>query len=163
MPTRTGFSKVENPILPDKPKKTRGKKPTKNDGLRYYQDTMTRNRVKRISCAKQMIQDGQDKDAVVSHIMANYDVTESTAKNDYQTGKRLVTYAMVYDADTIRNRNMERLDMIAECATDDENYKEAIHAIDVLNKTANVYVQKEEITVDGADIHFTFGGQIQNT
>ena len=110
-----------------------------------------------------MIQDGQDKDAVVSHIMAAYDVTESTAKNDYQTGKRLVTYAMVYDADTIRNRNMERLDMIAECATDDENYKEAIHAIDVLNKTANVYVQKEEITVDGADIHFTFGGQIQNT
>jgi predicted ATP-grasp superfamily ATP-dependent carboligase len=64
---------------------------------------------------------------------------------------------MAWDAETIRNKNIQRLSEIAEETHEECDYQNAIKAIDVLNKTANVYIDKKEINIDGNEISFTFG------
>lgn len=137
--------------------RVKGKKGKTPDGLKIYKEKAIRRRVNILRYTKQRIEEGYSGEEIRQMLMDNYEITAKTAERYYCRAKELITYSMVWDADTIRNRNIQRLDEIVEETKEDEDYQNAIKAIDVLNKTANVYVEKKEINIDGNEITFTFG------
>ena len=134
-----------------------GRKSKQSDALRLYKQKRTRNCMNILRFAKERLMDGMTKDELTQALMDNYGIAERTAETYYRRANELVTYSMVWDADTIRNKNIQRLNEIAEEAKEGEDFQNAIKAIDVLNKTANVYIEKKEVTLDGSEISFTFG------
>ena len=135
----------------------RGRKSKTNDGLRQYKDKAVRRRVNILQFSKRRVEEGYERGDILNMLVDEYGITQRTAERYYERAKELLTYSMVWDADTIRNKNIQRLSEIAEEAQEDMDYQNAIKAIDVLNKTACVYVEKKDITIDGNEITFTFG------
>lgn len=138
-------------------KKSPKKKSKINDGLRYYKDKSTRRRVNILRYTKNKVEEGMDRGDIINAVMEEYDVTESTATRYFNRAKQLIEYSMTWDADVIRNKNIQRLDNIVEEAMENEDYQNAIKAIDTQNKTASVYIDKKEIAIDGNEITFNFG------
>lgn len=135
----------------------RGRKSKTNDGLKAYKDKAVRRRVNILQFSKRRVQEGYERGDILNMLVDEYGITQRTAERYYERAKELLTYSMAWDADTIRNKNIQRLSEIAEEAQEDMDYQNAIKAIDVLNKTACVYVEKKDITIDGNEITFTFG------
>lgn len=132
----------------------KGKTP---DGLRNYKDKAIRRRVNILQFTKRRVDEGYERGDILNMLMDEYGISEKTSERYYTRAKELLTYSMVWDAETIRNKNIQRLSEIAEETHEECDYQNAIKAIDVLNKTANVYIDKKEINIDGNEISFTFG------
>lgn len=100
-----------------------------------------------------------EREDVINALVEEYGIKEGTATRYYERGKQLIEYSMTWDLENIRNKNIQRLDTIAEETMEVEDYQNAIKAIDTLNKTVGAYVDKKEINLEGTEIQFNFGGK----
>lgn len=152
--------KIDAPLPePKAEKKKPGRKSKINDGLRYYKDKQTRRHVNILRYAKCRIDEGMEREDVINALVEEYGIKEGTATRYYERGKQLIEYSMTWDLENIRNKNIQRLDTIAEETMEVEDYQNAIKAIDTLNKTVGAYVDKKEINLEGTEIQFNFGGK----
>lgn len=138
-------------------KRKLGRPKKQNDGLKYYKEQRTRRRINILRFTKNKVEEGVDRGDIINAVIEEYGVSEPTAKRYYQRAMELMTYSMAWDAETIRNKNIQRLDTIVEETIENEDYKNAVTAIDIQNKTASVYIDKKEIAIDGDNITFNFG------
>ena len=135
-------------------KKGRNKIP---DALRLYKDKATRRRINMLRFTRNRLEEGMERGDIIKTLQDEYEISERTARHYYDRAKQLVEYSMTWDADVIRNKNIQRLDNIVEEAMENEDYQNAVKAIDIQNKTASVYIEKKEIAIDGNEIKFSFG------
>lgn len=150
--------KIVDAPLPEKPK-AKGRRSKQNDGLRFYKDKIVRKRANILRYTRGKLMDGYERAEIIQMVQDEYGVTESTAARYYQRANELVTMELVIDSERIRNKNLQRLDIITEETMEGEDYQNAIKAISEMNKAANVYIDKKEINLEGTDIQFTFGKQ----
>lgn len=96
------------------------------------------------------------KEEIMANVCELYGYTPNTAEKYWKKAQRAIQMWQVHDMEVIRCKNLARLDEITENAIDSGDMQSAIKAIDVMNKTAAVYVDKQ-INVTGDNIRFEFG------
>lgn len=77
-------------------------------------------------------------------LMEKYDIKEATAKNIINQAVK--DCLQPYEPDVIKYINLERLtDLVKDCR-DDNDRKNLLKAIDLINKTANIYQQTVKVS-----------------
>lgn len=135
---------------------------TQSEGLKAWKETRRRNKTNAILWAKLRLVNNVDRIDVVAGVMERYGYTESYASELVKKAENLATSVAVQDMEVIINKNLARLDAIAEAAADGDDYQNAIKAIDTLNKMSGAYVDKKEVEIKGNEIRFTFGNEDNN-
>lgn len=129
-----------------------------NDGFKAAKITKHRNQTNAIGYAMRHIVNGDPEEEIKANIIELYGYAANTANILYCKGQRAAQMWEVHDVEKIRTRNLARLDEITEKAMEEGDISNAIKAIDVQNKTAAVYVEKQ-INVIGDNIRFEFSGE----
>ena len=120
-------------------------------------DTKRRNRYYAVSAAFNLIMKDMDRDEVISIVSERFNYAESTSTEIYQQAMKSVERWKSMDTETIKSRNLQRLDKLVNDTIDDNDRNNLIKAIDLQNKTAGVYVDKKDVNISGDVISFKFG------
>ena len=98
-----------------------------------------------------------DRDEVISIVSERFNYAESTSTEIYQQAMKSVERWKSMDTETIKSRNLQRLDKLVNDTIDDNDRNNLIKAIDLQNKTAGVYVDKKDVNISSDVIKFQFG------
>lgn len=112
-----------------------------------------RNRSFSAKCrCTRLVSMGKSKEDIIDILMEEYDYSESSAIAIYdETNKRLRRRYTEY-IDKCAEIQVQRLNnMIEECYEDGDK-RATLQAIDLLNKTCGLYIDKKEIKTDGFEI-----------
>ena len=133
-------------------------RPAQNEGLKAWKSKRYQNSLNAIRYAmRHLMNDDQTEEEIKANLMEMYGYAQATAEQTITAGKRAAKLWEVHDTEKIRTRNLARLDVITEKAMEEGDVANAIRAIDIQNKTASLYVEKQ-VNVIGDNIRFEFGG-----
>lgn len=129
-------------------KKGRPPKKQQSEGLKKYKERNKHRHRSAKSMAVHLIVFNHEREEVIQSIMDEFGYAESTANNIYAEAQKRIEGYTRYNAKKIAERNIQRLDVIAEEAYDNEDYKNSIKAMDILNKMSGQYETKVNVTSD---------------
>lgn len=96
---------------------------------------------------------GLSRDNLRNEIREKWGVESRAQQNKYLKWVDELLLAEAPNADELRALNNERLDYVYEKTIQAEKFGDALRAVDLINKTNGIYVEKKEIKVE-SDIEF---------
>ena len=98
------------------------------------------------------------KDEIVDWVKSEYSVSDITARKYYHDAQKILQDNLPDPelVDKIRNEQIARVTALARKADEQGDTKNALKALDMLNKIAGLYTEKQEVNVTSDTIKFTF-------
>lgn len=108
--------------------------------------TETKTRIRQIL---DRIRKNWQKDEIVEWVKSEYGVSEITACRYYHDAQKILQDNLPDPelVDKIRNEQIARVTAIARKAVENGDTKNALKALDMLNKIAGLYTEKQEVDV----------------
>lgn len=101
-----------------------------------------------INCAMRKLALGLDSDEVTEIICENYGYQPTSVINILATARRRLMNSFKRDTEVIKEECYQQLKTIADEAVDNNNYKDGIKALDLINKMTGAYDQTITIKQD---------------
>lgn len=117
--------------------------------------TETKTRIRQIL---DRIRKNWQKDEIVEWVRSEYGVSEITASRYYHDAQKILQDNLPDPelVDKIRNEQIARVTAIARKAVENGDTKNALKALDMLNKIAGLYTEKQEVNITSDTIRFEF-------
>lgn len=117
--------------------------------------TETKTRIRQIL---DRIRKNWQKDEIVEWVRSEYGVSEITARRYYHDAQKILQDNLPDPelVDKIRNEQIARVTALARKAVENGDTKNALKALDMLNKIAGLYTEKQEVNITSDTIRFEF-------
>lgn len=117
--------------------------------------TETKTRIRQIL---DRIRKNWQKDEIVEWVKSEYGVSEITACRYYHDAQKILQDNLPDPelVDKIRNEQIARVTALARKAAENDDTKNALKALDMLNKIAGLYTEKQEVNITSDTIKFEF-------
>lgn len=117
--------------------------------------TETKTRIRQIL---DRIRKNWQKDEIVEWVKSEYGVSDITARRYYHDAQKILQDNLPDPelVDKIRNEQIARITALARKADENGDTKNALKALDMLNKIAGLYTEKQEVNITSDTIKFEF-------
>lgn len=140
----------------DNSKNKKGYESKYNRNVPYYPNPRldTKQRVQQVL---ELIRKGWSKSRIIDKIMKDWNLTKTPAWRYYHDAIVIISEKFDETVEDIKNIQLERIESILKSALESNDRRNALSAIDMINKLYALYVEKQEVKADISEWKFKFG------
>jgi len=128
----------------DNSKNKKGYESKYNRNIPYYPNPRLETK-QRVQQVLELIRKGWSKSRILEKIMKEWNLTETPAWRYYHDAIVIISEKFDETVEDIKNIQLERIESILKSALESNDRRNALSAIDMINKLYALYVEKQEV------------------